>query len=971
MLRRAATSAYSWWWASHIRTKQSKWLEQSLQDMEEVVAETLKIIHDEGESFSQRAEMYYRKRPQLVGYVEEVFRSYRALAERYDLLSKELQSANRTIASAFPEQVYYRIDEDDGEEGFLGTNSSSQHLNNQTPKSGIPKAPNMPKKDFRSPSKMLSRKGTIKRVSSFAKSPPISPRSGLSKAEALAEVDKLQKEMLALQTEKEFVRCLYEHSYEKHCEIEDQISEMQKRVYSLQDEFDINTIIEDNEARALMAATALNSCKESLAMLQGVHAQSSEEAKETHQRVKEAHDKYEALRDQFISKHRSQQDQGIEPKSVEEEDLSSLEEEMHENDVEKSRDMIRKKLGEDSGRSLTMTEIADKIDELGSKVVTLETEVASQTGLEKRLKSEVDELQKNILSLEESKEMLIKDSEETKKKLKEVEEELRRVKILYQNVKRKDNSLQIHFTEASCDLEHLSGKMNDVNQDKEGDLYNNTSVPDGELKEESEKPGDNTEIMKDVEITKEDKEDHSVNIGDVSDEGNKSNLKENIDFRTEEIPEPMLPNKYDDLSEARSNVERESLDQGTGEKEDQSDLKIDMYASGLDETEKILLEYSSVLRSYEDVKGKLNDVEKKNRDSISELTHQLHDRDYIIPSPENVDIHVQVRELKDTVETKDKEINILQQKLTCSETNPINCPWTTLTDYNHTPQEVLLQGIDTQDHENPFSNTCHVEKNGKVGIGMSRGKAILVKVSSKQFGDHSLSNLEKKFRSEIDDLLEENLEFWLRFSTSVHQIQKFQNSIKDLKFELKRIRDNMPQENSSSIQSEIKPIFRYLREIRNELLLWLEQNEVLQEELQGRHPSLCTLQDEIARAANPNCASNMAELSGYQAAKFQGEVLNMKQESNKVSTELQGGVSCVKGLQGQVDKMLEELSQEIEANTHDHMKHSTSRSRIPLKSFLFGIKLKKQKHKQSVTTCVHPTLLRQYSDLSQVDDAPI
>lgn len=31
MLHRAATNAYSWWWASHIRTKQSKWLEQSLQ----------------------------------------------------------------------------------------------------------------------------------------------------------------------------------------------------------------------------------------------------------------------------------------------------------------------------------------------------------------------------------------------------------------------------------------------------------------------------------------------------------------------------------------------------------------------------------------------------------------------------------------------------------------------------------------------------------------------------------------------------------------------------------------------------------------------------------------------------------------------------------------------------------------------------------------------------------------------------
>ncbi|RDY10448.1 Protein NETWORKED 2D [Mucuna pruriens] len=31
MLQRAASNAYSWWWASHIRTKQSKWLDQSIQ----------------------------------------------------------------------------------------------------------------------------------------------------------------------------------------------------------------------------------------------------------------------------------------------------------------------------------------------------------------------------------------------------------------------------------------------------------------------------------------------------------------------------------------------------------------------------------------------------------------------------------------------------------------------------------------------------------------------------------------------------------------------------------------------------------------------------------------------------------------------------------------------------------------------------------------------------------------------------
>ena len=162
--------------------------------------------------------------------------------------------------------------------------------------------------------------------------------------------------------------------------------------------------------------------------------------------------------------------------------------------------------------------------------------------------------------------------------MEEVEEELRRVKILYQSANRQDNSLQTHFAEASCDLEHLSGKLNDVKLDEEGEnlqLHKNKSAHDGEIKVEFEKSGDNTEHMKDVETAKED---CSVNFGDVENEDNKSNSKENIDFRTEEIPEQMLQNK-DDLSEARSNLDTESLDQGTGEEENQSN-RSQMMASG-------------------------------------------------------------------------------------------------------------------------------------------------------------------------------------------------------------------------------------------------------------------------------------------------------------------------------------------------------------------------------------------------------
>ncbi|KAK7351227.1 hypothetical protein VNO77_10522 [Canavalia gladiata] len=957
MLRRAATNAYSWWWASHIRTKQSNWLEQSLQDMEENVTETLKIVDDDGESFSQRAEMYYRKRPQLIEFVEEAFRAYRALAERYDHISRELQSANRTIAAVFPEQVNYRMDEDDEEESFPGSNSVSQESNNQTPKSGIPKAPNFPKKNFRSPSMLLSRKGPLRRIASSVKSTSITPSSGMSKVEALAEVDKLQKEILALQTEKEFVRSVYEHSYEKYWEIEDHITGIQKRVCSLQDEFGIGTVLEDNEARALMAATALNSCKETLAKLQEVQTQSSEEAKATHQRVKEAHGKFEVIRDQFISKHSSEQDQGTEPKGLEKE-MASLQEEMHEHDVGLWQDMIKEKLEEDSGNSFTMTELAEKIDELVSKVVALETAVSSQSGLVKRFRSETDKLQKIILSLEGDKEILIEDSEETKKKLKELEEELRRVKILNRSVKSQDNNLRTSFNEARCNLDHLSEKLNNVKLDEEEEenlvLNKNRSEPDEELKE-SEKPDDilstgNLAIMNDVETTKEEKEDYDENLNDIrSEDDNKSNMKESIDFRSEGISELRMQDKAD-LSGPRSNLHTESPDKGTGEEKDKPNWR-QMFVSGLDDREKVLLEeYTSVLKDYKDVRVKLNNVVKKNRDSIFELS-------------------LKVRELKHIIATKDKEIDILQQKLTSPQKNPDESPCTTPTNYKCTPQEGFLritaQGTNTQDpEENPSSNTdasvvstTYAEQQQRVfdtrTIGMSSGKAILLKLRAKQISkSHSLSILEKKFRSDIDDLLEENLEFWLRFSTSVHQIQKFRDNIQELKAELRKIKDdNMSQENLNFIQSEIKPIFRHLREIRTELSVWLEHNEVLQEELHGRHPSLCTLQDEIARAANPNSTSNKVELSGYQAAKFQGEVLHMKQENNKVSSELQARVRFVKGLKREVEKMLEKLGQEIGVNNHgygqDNIKHSTSRARIPLRSFLFGIKLKKQRESVS------------------------
>jgi chromosome segregation ATPase len=59
--------------------------------MDKQVKEMLTLIEEEGDSFAKKAEMYYERRPQLIAHVENFYRMYRALAERYDNVTGELR----------------------------------------------------------------------------------------------------------------------------------------------------------------------------------------------------------------------------------------------------------------------------------------------------------------------------------------------------------------------------------------------------------------------------------------------------------------------------------------------------------------------------------------------------------------------------------------------------------------------------------------------------------------------------------------------------------------------------------------------------------------------------------------------------------------------------------------------------------------------------------------------------------------
>lgn len=91
-LKRSETKkSHSWWWDSHISPKNSKWLAENLEEMDQHVKRMLKLIEDEADSFAKKAEIYFKKRPELVAHVEEFYRMYRALAERYDQVTGELR----------------------------------------------------------------------------------------------------------------------------------------------------------------------------------------------------------------------------------------------------------------------------------------------------------------------------------------------------------------------------------------------------------------------------------------------------------------------------------------------------------------------------------------------------------------------------------------------------------------------------------------------------------------------------------------------------------------------------------------------------------------------------------------------------------------------------------------------------------------------------------------------------------------
>nr|KYP54979.1 Laminin subunit alpha-2 [Cajanus cajan] len=892
MLQRAASNAYSWWWASHIRTKQSKWMEQNLQDMEEKVHAVLKLLEEEGDSFAKRAEMYYKRRPELINFVEESFRAYRSLADRYDHISTELQNANNTIASVCPDQVPY-MDEDDEEPSPRPKTPKKKSA--EGAKVNIPKVPKPPLRDLKTVITTATKKLNPKKVAPAAAASKV-PKSGLSRKEALKEIDRMQKEILGLQTVKEFVKSSYDNAIAKYWDTENQIKALQEKVSNLQDELGEGIAIDDEEARRLMAEAALKSCQDTLSQLEVKQAISLNETKIESKRVKEVREKLSSLMNEAKYDNTNLKEPRAKKDVKEIQGTKDLGEDMEEMTQQRQellslQEKIKEHFDAGSYSNLTVKDMAEKIDSLVNKVVSLETAVSSQTALVKRLNAETNELNSLVQALEGDKESLINDKAKLNDQLREMDEKLREVQNLNQIVENQNTNLQTHFTEAHCNLDHLSENVQKGKPDEEDEASTKEEMTAQQQENDSKQVSAET-----VTAQQQENDSKQVSAETVTAQQQENDSKqvsaETVTAQQQEndskqiSAETVTDHKGDSQDQQKNDSTQ--LSPGTvtdlkGDSQEQRRTREDEYdwqelLNGMRDREQTLLaEYNNALQNYDEMKNKLAEIEKKNQDVLFESSLQL-------------------KELKTANALKDEEIRLLRQKLGFLQKS--------LEGKEGTEDLRDLTSVQPPPEPNDIEELLKIEE-----------------------PESTTSAIEENFRMSIDELLEENLDFWLKFSTSFTGIQKFETTIKDLLSEVKRIEEK-----------------------------W---NALLKEELQCRFTSLCKIQEEITTALKASAEDDDFKFTSYQAAKFQGEVLNMKQENHRVADELQAGLDLVTTLQLDGEKALAKLNERFGlSSSTKSQRPSDSQNSVPLRSFIFGVKPKKQK--QSIFSCMTPGMNRKY-----------
>jgi predicted nucleic acid-binding Zn-ribbon protein len=913
--------------------------------MEHRVKCMLLLLGEEADSFSKRAEMYYKRRPEVITQVEEVYRAYRALADRYDIMSGELHKANHTIATAFPDQVQYAMLEEEDD--------------------NIPKAftPVDPRKIHKSTVDGLMKKKKGEQTGGGTKNDTSTP---INKENAGEEISRLQKAILVMQTEKEFIKSSYESGIAKYWDLEKEINDMQEQVCHFQDKFDESVVIEDDEARALMTATALKSCEDTIMKLQEQRKASAGQAMGESERVKVFREKLKAI----MNKHGKSLSDPLDfsNKNTQKNHNAEIEDAYHAKqggiDTQAVIDKIKEHFERDC--NISMAEVTERIDELVNKVVDLELMVSSQTSQIDRLCRENSELENSLQNLDDENTVLANGSSELTEKLRQVEEELTRVQALESSFHKDESTICSNFVEAINRFSDISELL--LSPVCEHHIVSVSTQTSNAPAVESTEPSSNKYCdMKEVGL--QIAEPHAHNAGPASGVVKADDPDDVLVARTDDSScgtkssEQQLDVGQDNISRERGSLVRlrhissDNLG-GYDEQEEISkmgsssaDGVIDMMnlqerlSNSLEDKEKVLLgEYTSLLEGYKDAKRRLAEMEEKNQDCLNEIRSLR-------------------EEIASYVGEGGSEGSCKRSSGSCSRRGHRRTP-----SYSSVHQR--RPSVSSISRLIRMGST--IQEGGEQQGGFNLEDLRLPAVAEAE----NVSPLEERFRRDIDTLLDENLEFWMKFSSSLQRVQEFQSKHEGLQVKLLNIKEGKHDEATE----------KQLRALKTELQVWAEQNAMLRGELQCRFTSLCDIQEEITSALDMEAD----RFTSYQAAKFQGEVLNMQQENNRVSDELQAGLDHVKGLQAEVEQALGKLHirsvslpAQMAGGADDSDDYGgpgpgsgsahggsigsgnllgrppSNKSKVPLQSFLFPAKNKKT----SLLARVTPVLQKQQAEM--------
>ena len=317
--------------------------------------------------------MYYKKRPELMKLVEEFYRAYRALAERYDHATVELRHAHRTMAEAFPNQLPYALsdesqsstsggpeaephtpemphpirallDPDDLHKDALGLSSTnlynggnSEESGSGTSKRGLKQLNDMFNSGGAGPENLKAAPGKMRKGQIFAEESGQNFEDGVSliscgnqnlknqvlfeseRAEkAETEVQSLKKTLAKVQAEKDTLLFQYQQNVEKLSNLERELNHAQKDAGRLDEraskaEIEIKILKEAlSELKAERDAGLLqfNQCLDKISSLETLLSQAQKDGKGQNERALRAETECQNLK-QELSRLEAEKEAGL------------------------------------------------------------------------------------------------------------------------------------------------------------------------------------------------------------------------------------------------------------------------------------------------------------------------------------------------------------------------------------------------------------------------------------------------------------------------------------------------------------------------------------------------------------------------------------------------------------------------------------------------------------------------------------